>query len=483
MVFSSTTFLFYFLPTVFLTIGLGYLTLRPFLGKKGTTKFVNLFLLIFSLIFYYWGEGDRTWVLISSMLITFGSGLLIEYGTSQKNHWISKAGLSIGLSANLGMLLWFKYSNFGLNTIYNISEIFGSSPSKTLREIALPLGISFYSFQSISYIIDLYRKKTEAARNPLAFGCYITFFPQLVAGPIVRFKDIQKELKSRNIDLSSLTEGISRFIIGLSKKVLIANPTGRLADELFATNPQDLSTVGCWLAAISYGIQIFFDFSGYSDMAIGLARIFGIRIPENFKRPYQSSSVRQFWRSWHISLSTWFRDYLYIPLGGSRNGNLRTFTNLTLVFVGCGLWHGASLNFVLWGLFHGLFLSSEHFFKSNKPTPIPIGRIYTLTVVTASWILFRSDSLRDAFDFYEQMFFKFEGFRETNLPLIIYSWEIQLAVSAGITLSLINVEMPICVANKPWFIAIKRITLVALLAISSTYIAISSHNPFIYFRF
>lgn len=491
MVFSSATFLFYFLPTVLLLIGFGYLTLKPFASARTQTVLVNAILLVSSIGFYYWGEKERVGVLLAVILLTYASGLLIERGSRHSQIGLRRIGLWIGLLSNGGFLVWFKYSYFAYETLSPILEGVGIGNSPAIAQVALPLGISFFTFQAVSYLLDVYWRKTPATHNLLHFSCYITFFPQLVAGPIVRYNDIRCDIQQRQMSFDWVVQGASRFIVGLAKKVLVANPVGQLADELFAMPPQDLSTGGCWLACIAYGVQILFDFSGYSDMAIGLAKILGIEIPENFRSPYKRDSVRAFWRNWHISLSTWFRDYLYIPLGGSRTPGLRTFLNLNIVFLACGLWHGASFTFIAWGLYHGLFLTAEHFLEKRgwlQPIHFPrlLRRLYTLLVVFLGWILFRSDSIDQALDIYSYMLFNIEPLRNTNLPLSFFSLEIQIPLLFGVVASTMAVPKFLLQKLAPHYTVIliaKRLLLLTALGLSLVYVAISSYNPFIYFRF
>ncbi len=345
MVFSSITFLFFFLP-VFL---MGYLGV----GKKGR----NLFLLLASLFFYLWGEQLFVLVMLASIVMNYFFGLLLDRVGIQG----SRAGkflLAAALVANLGMLVFFKYANFAVDNL-NLLLSWLNMPLMHLHKVHLPIGISFFTFQAMSYLIDLYRQEYKAQKNPLYLGLYISLFPQLIAGPIVRYSDIAEHIKKRTVSLHDFACGAERFVFGLGKKILIANPMGLMADHIFAMQAELLSTGTAWLGITCYTLQIYFDFSGYSDMAIGLGRMFGFHFLENFNYPYISRSIREFWRRWHISLSTWFRDYLYIPLGGNRHGNNRTSLNLLIVFLLCGLWHGASWNFILWGLMYGFFLVAE----------------------------------------------------------------------------------------------------------------------------
>ena len=344
MVFSSFVFLIYFLP---ITV-LGYY-LMPGKGK-------NLWLLLASLIFYAWGEPKYIILMLVSILINYGLGLLIEKENSQAGR---KAWMIFSVIYNLGILVWFKYLHFFADTV---DSVFGLSLVKQhpfLETITMPIGISFFTFQILSYVTDVYRKEVKAQRNPLKLALYISLFPQLIAGPIVRYIDVAEQIEHRTITFDKAYRGTVRFMRGFIKKVLLSNTLAQVATMAFDDKLAVGSMSMAWIGIICYSLQIYFDFSGYSDMAIGLGKIFGFDFLENFNYPYISGSVREFWRRWHISLSSWFRDYLYIPLGGSRKGAWRTYRNMFIVFFVTGLWHGASYNFILWGLFHGVFLVLE----------------------------------------------------------------------------------------------------------------------------
>lgn len=367
MVFSSVIFLFYFLPIVLL----GNFLLRNIQLK-------NLFLLIFSLLFYMWGEGELVVLVILSALFNYLVGLGLAYSRFPKHILI------IGILLNIGLLGYYKYYEFiieNLNVLgFNIVH---------QNSIILPIGISFFTFHGLSYIVDVYRDKKLVQKNVSNLLLYITFFPQLVAGPIVRYHDISQQLNKRDIGVDKITEGIKRFIIGLAKKVLIANTLGALATQIFSTDASLIGTGPVWLAIIAYSFQIYYDFSGYSDMAIGLAKFFGFDFPENFNFPYISKSVKEFWQRWHLSLSNWFKDYLYIPLGGSKNGNFKTYRNLMIVFLCTGIWHGASWNFIAWGCTHGMLIIIERLFllKYLEKSSI-FSRIYLMTTIITTWLFF-----------------------------------------------------------------------------------------------
>ena len=353
------------------------------------TKYQNLVLLAASLIFYAWGEPRYIVLLLFSVVMNWGFGLAMDRFPRQK-----KVFLVLSVVGNLSLLGYFKYCNFFLSTVDRLIP----SLHVPLTSIALPIGISFFTFQAMSYVIDLYRGEYKVQRNLLNLMLYISFFPQLIAGPIVRYRDIDAQITSRSVSRQRFAEGFRRFAYGLGKKVILANLLAGAADNIFALETAQISSLYAWLGAIFYTLQIYYDFSGYSDMAIGLGRMFGFDFLENFNYPYISSSIQEFWRRWHISLSTWFREYLYIPLGGNRKGKVRTYRNLMIVFLATGLWHGASWNFVGWGLYHGLFLVIERlgFSKVLKKDRIGIlSRIYTLLVVTIGWVFFRVESGRE----------------------------------------------------------------------------------------
>ncbi len=389
MVFSSIIFLFLFLPVA---LGLYFLT-----GKK----YRNLFLLFASLVFYAWGEGEHLLLLVASIFINYFCGLLIE---NHRRSNTARVYLTIAVVLNLALLAFFKYANFFVANLNSVLGVFGSK-ELSLAQVHLPIGISFFTFQGLSYVIDVYCQKITAQRNIINLGAYISLFPQLMAGPIVRLAHIAGEIVDRNTSRTDFAEGARQFLFGLGKKILIADSVARVAGQVFSLPSADLTIGLAWLGAVCYTLQIYFDFSGYSDMAIGLARIFGFHYLENFNYPYISRSIREFWRRWHISLSTWFRDYLYIPLGGNQRGPMRTHFNLVTVFLLCGLWHGASWNFVIWGLFHGVFLATERTFlgRGLDTLPRPFRHIYTLLVVMVGWVIFRTESMTHAISYLSAM--------------------------------------------------------------------------------
>ncbi len=390
MVFSSPVFVFLFLP---LTLGLYYLSPK---------LFRNTVLLLASLIFYAWGEIEFVAVMLGSIAANYSLALAIDRATSNR---VKQALLLAAVGANLGALVVFKYTPLILETLAFVPPLKPLLPAHSFREIVLPLGISFFTFQALSYVIDVYRGQVPAHRNPLNIALYIALFPQLVAGPIVRYIDVAAQIHERSIGLDDLATGARRFILGLGKKMLIANTLAAPADAIFGMEPGSLQQGVAWVGLACYAFQIYFDFSGYSDMAIGLGRMMGFRFLENFAYPYAASSVTDFWRRWHISLSTFFRDYLYIPLGGNRCPAWRVYLNLGLVFFLCGLWHGANWTFVCWGLFHGLFLILE---RSMRAVSLPgilrvLRHAYVLLVVALAWVFFRCDTLPHAFHYLKNL--------------------------------------------------------------------------------
>ena len=367
----------------------------------------NTVLLIGSLTFYAWGEKIYVLIMVVSILVNYGVGRLISFTDGE--HPLSKVHpklfLAAGIIVNLSFLGVFKYTNFLVEQV-NVGLIGLNVAPIVIPRVHLPIGISFFTFQAISYLVDVYRKEVRAQRNILHLALFISLFPQLIAGPIIRYKDIVSQIVDRFMRPCFFTYSIQRFVFGLSKKMLIANPLGELADKVFALPAESLSTVLVWPAIFCYTLQIYFDFSGYSDMAIGLGGMFGFKFKENFNYPYVAKSIRDFWRRWHISLSTWFRDYLYIPLGGDRCTLLRLYVNLWLVFFLCGLWHGASWNFIVWGAIHGCFIVLERigFSKILDQLWAPVQIFYTMAVVIVGWVFFRSDTIAYALDYLEVMF-------------------------------------------------------------------------------
>lgn len=478
MIFSTVTFLFYFLP-LFLII---YFAL----------PFRNTTLLIASLIFYAWGEPQNLGLLVISILLNYGFGLAI--GKEKSSGRSGKPALILGTLVNLVGLTYFKYFNFLMDGIGNVfMGVSFSMPE--FEKVTLPLGISFFTFHAISYLVDVYREKTKCEKNVFALSTYITMFPQLIAGPIIRFSTVARQLHQRHHTWSRVDLGVQIFIIGLAQKVLIANTLALPADKIFAVASIDLSFVVAWLGIVCYSLQIYFDFFGYSNMAIGLGLVLGFTFPRNFNLPYLSRSLTEFWQRWHLSLSRWFRDYLYIPLGGNRVAPWRTYLNLLIVFFLCGLWHGASWTFVFWGLFHGFFLVIERAGGGVllKRLPSLMRHCYTLVVVMIAWVFFRSDSFSQASGFLYAMF-GLNHFHIAAAPVGSFLngmttaaliTGIFLALPAkNIMINLVQVYRRSVMVRMDWlFGVVRRIWLLAIFTFSAISLASGAYNPFIYFRF
>jgi alginate O-acetyltransferase complex protein AlgI len=483
MVFSSLTFLFLFLPiTLFAAL---------FIRRE----FRNLVLLMASLVFYAWGEGEIVFILLLSTLFNYLFALWIDATRSRRS---ARAALALAVAFNLGLLGLFKYTNFLADNVNRVLLLLGMDTVE-ISPVHLPIGISFFTFQALSYVVDTYRKETRAERNPINTALYISLFPQLIAGPIVRYRDIARQLVERAVSIEKFSSGVQRFILGLGKKVLIANTLAAVVDSIFAVPAQDLTPGLAWAGVLGYSIQIYFDFSGYSDMAIGLGRMFGFEFRENFNYPYISRSIREFWRRWHISLSTWFRDYLYIPLGGNRISPYRTYLNLTVVFFLTGLWHGSSWNFVLWGFFHGMFLVIERvgFEKVLGRAWAPLRYLYALLVVNIGWVFFRSESIGNAFSMLKTMAGFPEGQADYLTITLLMDTEFYIVFIAGIIFSapvlpyakdlyrrmLERSGASASTALEAGMKAFAFASLVAVLLLSSMSLASGTYNPFIYFRF
>ncbi len=464
MVFSSNIFLFAFLPLV----------LALYFATPNQIKLRNIFLLIASLIFYSWGELHYLFLLLISISANYFFGIVLE-----KN----KKFISLAIAFNLLILGYYKYANF---LIENLNSLGLNIENK---KISLPIGISFFTFHAISYLIDIYRKKCRAQKSFIDLALYIAFFPQLIAGPIVRYNFIAKYLNKRNHNYVAAAYGIRRFIIGLGKKVIIANPLGEVADAVFNSPLHEINAGIAWFGLLCYTLQIYFDFSGYSDMAIGLARIFGFKFPENFNYPYISRSIKEFWRRWHISLSAWFRDYVYIPLGGNRCSIKRQYFNLVLVFFLCGLWHGASWNFIIWGLFHGIFLVLERIKKFDKilnSLPKILQNFYVVFLIMIGWVFFRSPDLSHSANFLKIMFLGNEIEEiSTHMGRLINSHFTIFALSLaflGLSPFLKNLTTKLKQKNKSFKIALD-VFLILVLIFVAIRISASTYNPFIYFQF
>lgn len=466
MVFSSTIFLCVYLPLVLL----GYY-ICP---KKGR----NLFLLIVSLVFYAWGEPKYVFLMIFSILVNYIFGRLMDKNRGRQKRM--KLLLVLSVVIDLGLLSVFKYTDF---IITNVNAIFGSSFD--LLNIALPIGISFYTFQAMSYTIDVYRNDVRVQKNLIDFGMYITMFPQLIAGPIVRYADVQDQLADRSVTTADFSEGVMRFVVGLGKKVLLANQMGAVWSEIYALGG-DVSALMAWTGAIAYTFQIYFDFSGYSDMAIGLGRMFGFKFPENFRYPYQSVSITDFWRRWHITLSTWFKEYLYIPLGGNRCGLARQALNLLIVWSLTGFWHGAGWNFVMWGLYYFVILFIEKLFllKALDKLPKLFRHVYALLLIVIGWVIFASDDVSVLLPYLGSMF----GANGAVGGMDVYTLFTKAVLL--IICCIASTELPkklflsaTGAMNEKAAFTIKSVMTIALLALSMILLIGDSYNPFLYFRF
>ncbi len=461
MLFSTTIFIYIFLPIVLI----GYYLINP--------KFRNLFLLISSLVFYAYGEPKFVFIMITSILINYIMGLIINYFSNSKNY-IRRIVLFISLALNIGLLVYYKYIDF---IIVNFNELFNSNFN--LLNIILPIGISFFTFQGMSYLIDLHWKKYDVQKNIVNLALYIALFPQLIAGPIVRYKDVNEQIVKRKHTIDKFSVGIKRFIIGLSKKIIIANTFAIIADNVF-NNPVNETSLA-WIGILAYAIQIYFDFSGYSDMAIGLGKMFGFDFLENFNYPYISTSITNFWRRWHISLSSWFKDYIYIPLGGSKKGNV--YFNLSIVFLVTGLWHGASWTFILWGIWHGMFIIIERLLKKFKfKIFTPIKLFYTLIIVLIGWVLFRSSSLEYAVN-YIKLMFDISSFSPDTNTLLIMKENITIFIIAILSATPIIKKISDKFSGKDILYGIETFIYIILFIINITFIVTSQYNPFIYFNF
>ena len=468
MIFSSLIFIFIFLP---ITILIYYISPK---------RWKNLILLIGSLIFYSWGEPVYIFLMIFSTIFNYFSGILIDYYREELRN--KSIILIISLFVNLGILGFFKYSHF---IVENINILFNSNIN--LKELSLPLGISFYTFQTLSYIIDIYLQKVPVQRDIISFGTYITMFPQLVAGPIVKYEDIYRDLEDRHTSLELFGEGVELFIIGLSKKVLLSNNIGVLWDTIKSTPMDELSVLSAWLGILAFTFQIYLDFSGYSNMARGLGEMFGFNLMENFNYPYISTSVTEFWRRWHISLGNWFREYVYIPLGGNRVGNFKNYRNLIIVWFLTGLWHGASWNFILWGLYYGFFIILEKRFllKALEKINISFRRVYTFLIVVIGWVFFEFESLMEISEYIKSLFF-LNGLKLTGGDGIYY-----LYTNLILFITIISVSTPImenCFKRwkrklGKWRDIILPIIYLILIFLNTAYLVNETYNPFLYFRF
>lgn len=461
MVFSTPIFLFLFLPAVLV---LNYIIPKKYIAAK------NVVLLIASLFFYAWGEPKNVLLMLLSIAVNYVCGLLLgRFDSDEKKR---KVVLWASVVFNLGLLFFFKYFSFVTGGLFPV--------------IKLPIGISFFTFQIMSYTIDVYRRSVEPQKSLLKLALYISLFPQLIAGPIVRYIDVEKQLTYRECTAEKTARGMIRFSMGLAKKVIVSNTVAAICDGIFgSTNTVPAFTA--WVGVICYALQIYFDFSGYSDMAIGMGHMLGFDFLENFNYPYVSCSVQEFWRRWHISLSSWFRDYLYIPLGGNRRGKVRTYINLIIVFACTGLWHGASFSFIVWGLWHGLFLVIERlgFKKVLDKLPKFIGWIYTMLVVLVGWVFFRADTLSAAMKYLGEMF-SFSGgvangmAQFDNLSFIITVIAIVLCTPVY---QFLKGKLEKTEVGKKAAFVIGAVLATGLFILSVIFLTGSGYNPFIYFRF
>lgn len=468
MLFSTTIFLFVFLPLV---LAVYY---NPIIRSR---QFRNVFLLLASIFFYAWGEPFYVLLMLLSIVVNWGLGLLVD---RFRNRPGEKAVLLVTVVYNLGVLFLFKYLNF---TVNNLNLLFRSDIR--VPQIALPVGISFYTFQAMSYVLDVHRGKGEAQKNPLNVGLYIALFPQLIAGPIVRYETVAWQIGHRQETLHGFYEGILRFIYGLGKKILLANTLALGADACFgAIAERNLSFGAAWLGAIFYSLQILFDFSGYSDMAIGLGKMFGFEFLENFNYPYISRTVTEFWRRWHISLSSWFRDYVYIPLGGSRvSSRARHIFNLFVVWLLTGIWHGANWTFILWGLMYFVVLTIEKMSGRDKK-PLPLSRVYTLIIVIVGWTIFRSDNLPLALKYISNMFgIGCVGFADASCALYLKEYGVYLAAAILACIPWGQVLAKKVDRNRPWVQIGIHLAAFVVFALAVIYMVKGTYNPFIYFTF
>lgn len=478
MLFSSAFFLFVFLPLLLL---LYYKIIKTHNAR-------NKLLLLFSLGFYAWGEPVFVLIMIGCILANYFFGRLLENDDGFVIKKINtKIVLTMMLVFNLSILGVFKYAGFIVSNLNSIMKL-----NMPVPDIALPIGISFFTFQGISYVIDVYRKKAEAFNNPLDVGLYISFFPQLIAGPIVRYETIARELRERNATIDDFADGISRFIIGIAKKVILANQFALIADKAYSLPTETLSSLMAFMGALAYMLQIYFDFSGYSDMAIGLGKLFGFHFSENFNHPYMAKSVSDFWRRWHISLGTWFRDYVYIPLGGSRVSFGKQFRNIAIVWICTGVWHGANWTFITWGIYFGVLIILEKFTGLDKylEKSLILGHIYTMIIVFFGWILFRAQSITEAYSYIKAMI-SLNGEIPIESIALLYLHDNWMIYVIGIIAS-----FPIMNLLKTLYFRLKKesiyakgfevayvFALGAFFLIAASYLIKGTYNPFIYFNF
>ena len=492
MLFSSIPFLYYFFPAV---LGLYFLlpwllkcTVAPLVPKLTAkltggrwqasgdgflTSVRNLILLVFSLVFYGWGEPKYVYLMIATIVLFYGCGLAI--GFCKKTGW-KRFWMILSIVVSLALLAVFKYADFFISTVNAVTGL-----NMTLLRLALPIGISFYTFQCLSYTVDMYRGTAQVQKNPINFGAYVTLFPQLIAGPIVRYVDVARELNNREHSWEMFTLGLRRFLVGLAKKILIANQLGELTNIFRAC--EEKTVLFYWMYAIAFALHIYFDFSGYSDMAIGLGKIFGFNFIENFNYPYLSKSVAEFWRRWHMSLGSWFRDYVYIPLGGNRVSKGRWVFNTLVVWMLTGLWHGAAWNFVLWGLLYAAFLLLEKFVPALLKLPVLLRRVYVLLIVVLGFVLFNATTLTEAITDIGGMF-GFAGVPLANTQSLYYLRSYGLLfIAAFIGSTPLVKDLAGKLDGKPIGAILEPVVTVVLLLVCTAYLVDGSFNPFLYFRF
>jgi alginate O-acetyltransferase complex protein AlgI len=466
MVFSSFIFLFLFFPFTILV--------NLLLDVKKS----NVFLFLSSLLFYYYGERKLVFVLLFSILLNYSVGILIQKSKTQKQ---AKIIVASGIVLNLLILVFYKYLSY-LMLFFSIDQ-----SSFFISHLVLPIGISFFTFQGISYIVDVYKSELNYCSNLIALGLYISFFPQLIAGPIVKFHDLKDKLLERSVNIDDFFYGLERFIFGFIKKVVFANTIGLIADAVFESPLESISSPTAWVGIFAYSLQIYFDFSGYSDMAIGIGRIVGFKFKENFNYPYVANSLQNFWKRWHISLSTWFKEYVYIPLGGSRMGYGIMYRNLVVVFVLTGVWHGAHVNFLIWGCIHGFFILLEKSKCIKVSFPKSVQHLYVITILLISWVFFRVQSFENAILFLKKMFWI--SLNGTYYPFSLFSNYVMLVFIIGILLTTsFHRKVWKKVLNEIQFVnqrktILKSAFLLCVFLYALTELATSSFNPFIYFRF
>lgn len=467
MVFSSLTFIYYFLPIVLFV----YFIIPD--------KYRNMVILVSGLFFYAWGEPIYVLIMILSTVIDYTAGRLIHY--FDKSNKKRTACLLISVIMNIGLLSIFKYSSFLIGIINSIFKTNIYDP-----QLPLPIGISFYTFQSMSYTIDMYLRNIKVQKNIISFTSYVTLFPQIVAGPIVRYDDVAKELDYRTVTVSKVSEGIGKFLKGLAKKVLLANNIGLVWTAVKAMDYSNISAGTAWIGILAFTFQIYFDFSGYSDMAVGLGKMLGFNFPINFDYPYISKSITEFWRRWHITLGSWFRSYVYIPLGGNRNGTFKTIRNLIIVWALTGLWHGASWNFILWGLYFGILIIIERlgWGKILEKLPAVVSRLYTFVLVVFGWVLFDVDTLSNAWSFFKAMFGANGTLYDNTANYLLISNIVIFIICIFASTTLYTETINKIKEKKAGIINyLAPAAQLIMLLVCTAYLVDATYNPFMYFRF